>query len=130
MTFVTSEMVVLSVIVSSRIPTKSVQIVHVMTFFGSGISKNNFWIRISEFGFSFFVKLWGEQLNTHTFLILWTFCIIRWWHFLLESRSNVKFFMSIELLTTSFHKKRKNDFFVMFFNETDFLTKESRSKKQ
>ena len=35
MIFVTSEMVVLSVMVSSRIPTKSVQIVQVITFLGS-----------------------------------------------------------------------------------------------
>ena len=49
MTFVTSEMVVLAVMVSSRIPTKSVQIVHVMTFFGSVTSKNNFGIRIFIF---------------------------------------------------------------------------------
>ena len=66
MIFVTSEMVVLSVMVSSRIPTKSVQIVHVMTFFGSVMSKNNFGIRNSWF--HFFLKMCGEQLNTHTFL--------------------------------------------------------------
>ena len=65
-------MVVLSVMVSSRIPTKSVQIVHVMTFFGSGMSKNNFRIRNLEFGiwdsefvYLVFVKICGEQLNTH-----------------------------------------------------------------
>ena len=73
MTFITSEMVVLSVMVSSRIPTKSVQIVHVMTFFGSEMNKNNFRIRNSYF--CFFVKICGEQLNTHIFLMFWTFCM-------------------------------------------------------
>ena len=70
MTFITSEMVVLSVMVSSRIPTKSVQIVqivHVMTFFGSEMNKNNFGIRNSYF--CFFVKICGELLKDHNAVI-------------------------------------------------------------
>ena len=37
--------------------------------------------------------------------------------------------MSIELITTSFHEKRKNYSFAVFFNDTDFFDNRKQIKK-
>ena len=38
--------------------------------------------------------------------------------------------MSIELITTSFHEKRKNYSFAVFFNDTDFFDNRKQIKKK